>query len=62
MKRRTKFQLIKTNCKRCGRELYTGNRSLFGLDEAKKKLGGICSECITPEERQEMRNLRPMVV
>jgi hypothetical protein len=39
----------------------TGNRSLLGLDEAKKKLDRICSECITPEETNEIRGLVPII-
>jgi len=33
MRRSPRFQLVQTTCKRCGKPIYTGNRSLFGLDE-----------------------------
>ena len=54
--KRPKFQLIKTECKRCGTPLYTGNRSLWGADSAKAKYGNICNKCMTPEERAEMQD------
>ncbi len=59
--RKVKFQLVKTTCRRCGKDLYTGNRSLYGLDEAKKRLDRICSDCITVEERNEINHLRPVI-
>jgi len=61
MKRRVKFQLIETTCRRCGKKLLTGNRSLFGLDKEKKELDRICSECITPEETRRILELRPFM-
>jgi Protein of unknown function (DUF2688) len=45
-----RFALVKTNCRRCGCEVFTGNRSLYGADRLKAELGGICSGCITAEE------------
>jgi len=57
--RKIKFQLIKVNCRRCGKELYTGNRSLFGWDEQKSRLDRICKDCITPEEQFEILKLQP---
>jgi Protein of unknown function (DUF2688) len=51
-----RVSLVKTSCKRCGCDLYTGSRSLYGADELKAELGGICTTCITPEE--EARILR----
>ncbi len=59
--RKSKFQLIQTTCRRCGKPLMTGNRSLFGLDEAKKRLDRICANCITPEEQAEILSLNPIV-
>ena len=49
-----KFSLIQTTCRRCGKPLMTGNRSLFGNDKDKKRLDRICSKCVTPEEAKEM--------
>jgi Protein of unknown function (DUF2688) len=46
----TKFTLVKSNCKRCGCVVLTGNRSLLGADGLKAELGGICSRCVTPAE------------
>jgi RNase P subunit RPR2 len=55
--KRTKFQLIQTSCKRCGKPLVTGSRSLYGMDEAKAKYDRICQQCMTPEEHHELLNL-----
>jgi len=52
--KRTKFKLIPTTCPRCKKEVYTGNRSLYGADQARAKYKGICSDCITPEEHAEI--------
>lgn len=30
--KKSKFSLYKTSCKRCGKELMTGNRSLWGTE------------------------------
>jgi len=38
MRRSPRFQLVQTTCKRCGKPIYTGNRSLFGLDDVKAKM------------------------
>lgn len=54
MKRRSRLMLVYTNCTRCSKPLTTLNRSLYGADALKSKLGSICSDCITPEERHEM--------
>ena len=52
--KRQRFHLVVTHCPRCGKEVFTGNRSLWGADSTKAKYNGICSNCITPEERAEM--------
>jgi ribosomal protein L32 len=57
--RKAKFELIETTCKRCGKKLFTGNRSLYGFDEQKKRLDRLCGDCITPKERQELLSLVP---
>jgi hypothetical protein len=46
--------LVKTKCKRCGKEICTANKSVWGLNALKKKFGSICDGCITPNERKEM--------
>jgi hypothetical protein len=61
MKRKVKFQLIKTTCKRCGCDLYTGNRSLYGFNKQKAELDRICGNCITPEEKERMLKLVPFI-
>ena len=60
--RRPKFELIKTSCRRCGCELYTGSRSLFGADAAKAKYDRICDKCVTEQERNEMLNAQASAI
>jgi hypothetical protein len=57
--KKSKFQLIETTCKRCGKKVFTGNRSLFGFDKEKAELDRICSDCITPEEQNKILQLVP---
>ena len=61
MRRRPKFRLIHTTCRRCGKPLMTGSRSLYGNDAAKARLDRICGDCVTDEERHEMETLRPRI-
>ena len=44
-----------TTCKRCGKTIYTADRSIYGLDELKARLGRVCETCVTPEENQEIQ-------
>lgn len=46
--------IIETQCRRCGRPLRTLRHSPLGLDELKQRLGSICTECVTGEERAEI--------
>ena len=46
------IQIVTTKCKRCGKQIATGSRSLIGLDSLKSALGDICAACITTSERQ----------
>ena len=55
-----KFELIETTCRRCGKSLMTGNRSLFGFDKEKNQYDRICSQCITLEEKHFIENLNPI--
>jgi ribosomal protein L37E len=55
-----KFELIETTCRRCGKKIYTGNRSLFGFDKEKAELDRICDSCITPEEKHKTESLNPI--
>jgi hypothetical protein len=50
-----RFKIITTTCRRCGKALATGSRSLYGADAAKAELDRICENCVTPEERQEIQ-------
>ena len=59
--KKQKFQLIETTCKRCGKKLFTGNRSLFGFDKEKSELGRICKNCITSEENNRLLKLVPFI-
>jgi hypothetical protein len=51
---RPKFRLTHTECRRCGKPLLSGNRSLYGNDAAKGRLDRICDGCTTPQERAEI--------
>jgi hypothetical protein len=44
----------KVNCPRCNKEVYTMVKAMNGAETTKKKYEGICSDCITPEEQEEM--------
>lgn len=45
-----KISLLKANCKRCGKELVSANRSLWGQDKQKNEFGVVCSSCASQEE------------
>lgn len=51
-----KYKLSSTKCKRCGKNIMSSNKSLHGANETHAKYSGICSECITPEERKEIED------
>jgi hypothetical protein len=59
--KKQKFRLIETTCKRCGKKLFTGNRSLYGFDKEKTELDRLCKDCITPEENKRLLNLVPFI-
>lgn len=53
--KRQRFRLVHDNCRRCGKGVVTGNRSLYrGTEAIKAQYGSICSDCTTPEERDAM--------
>jgi len=58
---KTKFRLLKTTCRRCGKVVFTGNRSLYGFDKEKAELDRICKNCITPEEQNRILHLVPFL-
>lgn len=45
-----KISFLKTNCKRCDKELVTANQSLLGLDKQKNEFGVVCSSCTNQNE------------
>jgi len=51
---RKRITIEQTACKRCGKPLATASRSILGLDRLKARLGSICSDCTTEDEKQEM--------
>ena len=44
------------HCERCGKEIATTSRSLYGLDTLKAHYCYLCFDCTTPEERYEIIN------
>jgi len=51
---RKRITFYETICKRCGKPITTASQSILGLDGLKARLGSICSDCTTPDEKQEM--------
>lgn len=52
---RRRMPMIRTVlCPRCGKQVATLNKSLYGLDAAKAKYEGLCSGCVTAEEEREI--------
>lgn len=63
MRKRESFRLIRSTCRRCGCEVWTGSRSLFGLDAVKAEHDRVCDRCTTPAERQRIEaHLRAAVI
>lgn len=55
VKKNMRPRIIQTaNCRRCGKNILTLDRSLTGADDVKAKYDRICSACITPEEEVEI--------
>lgn len=57
MKMRNKIKLLSCNCKRCGKELLTADRSFYGLNKEKEQFGVVCSACANPKEIAEITYL-----
>jgi hypothetical protein len=53
-RRRKRIAIVKTSCKRCGKPLFSTNRSIHGASRLHAKYAGICSVCTTEEEKEEM--------
>jgi hypothetical protein len=54
MTRRTRFQLISTTCRRCGKPIATGSRSLFGLEDLKTQYDRVCQDCLSSDEQNDL--------
>ena len=61
MKKR-KIEVIQTSCKRCGKPLCTISKAIHYTEEMRKRLSGICENCLTPQEKEELRNAVPNLV
>ena len=53
-KGKIEIENVEVPCRRCGKSIRTLKRSLLGANELRDKLGGICGECITPEEDRQI--------
>jgi len=49
-----KPRIISTKCKRCGKNIATLNRSLYGANAAKAQYGSMCKDCLLPHEKIEI--------
>ncbi len=47
-------EVVQCQCRRCGRSISTLSHSLLGVDMLRAELGGICGQCVTPEEEQRI--------
>lgn len=54
--KRSRITIERVNCRRCGKEISTASRSIYGLDSLKARYGSICHDCTTDDERNEMLN------
>lgn len=55
MARRPRIQIVTVKCKRgCGTELATLNRPIYSTQADYERYSGICSKCITEEEKADM--------
>ncbi|HSV98157.1 MAG TPA: DUF2688 domain-containing protein [Spirochaetota bacterium] len=46
--------LVKTKCQRCGREILTAAKASFANRPWYRRFGGICSSCLSDEEKSEL--------
>ena len=54
--RRRKIHIVYRNCPRCGKQVAGLNKPIFGSKAAHQKYAGLCSDCTTKEEKQEILN------
>ncbi len=54
--------IVETSCKRCKKPIATLVKSFYGCDKLQKQFGGICSDCISPEERQDLLTKMGMAI
>jgi len=53
---RKRITIETVDCRRCGREIAAASRSVLGLDSLKETYGGICGDCITPDEKSKINH------
>lgn len=46
--------IVRTRCKRCGREILTAANASFANRPWYRRFGGICRSCLTEEEKREL--------
>ena len=53
-----RIQVYTVKCRRgCGKTLATANRSIWGVpDSIRQKYQGICEDCMTPDEMNELQS------
>jgi len=50
----SKIKLIPVACERCGRKIYTTNKSIHGIDTLKEETEICCSDCVTADELADL--------
>jgi len=51
---RRKISIVYNNCPRCGKQTAGLSRSIHGSVSCHHKFKGLCSDCVTKEEMQEI--------
>ncbi len=46
--------IVKTRCRRCGREILTAANASFANRPWYRRFGGICQSCLTEEEKRDL--------
>jgi len=50
------IKFMEVACKRCGRPILTAEKAIHGDISLKTRLGNICSNCITPKEKRQVKD------
>lgn len=50
-----RIQIVYNKC-RCGKMMAGLSKSLTGAEAARKKFAGLCGDCATKEEKEEILN------